>query len=241
MRYLVNISFDGTLYYGSQTQPNKRTVNNDIEMCISKILNEKIKITACSRTDKGVHANDYYFHFNTEKNLNLTSFKKSLNSLTTNEIYIKNIIEVNDDFHARFNTKSKEYLYIINTGEYIPTKRNIELEYNKEINIELLNNASSYLIGKHNFKSFTSNDEKDNYVRTIYYIKIEKHNNLVKIYISADGFLKYMVRNIIGLFLEINEGKKKEEDIPLILESLNRCTLGIKAPACGLYLNEVKY
>lgn len=241
MRYFANISFDGTNFYGTQVQPSKRTINKEIEDNISKILNEKIKIVGCSRTDRAVHANNYYFHFETEKKLDLEKFRHSLNSLTTGEIYIKNIKSVKDNFHARFDVKNKEYVYIINTKEYSPTKRNLELQYNKPLNIDLIIQASKHLIGTHNFKSFTSNNEKENYIRTINYIKIKKENGIVKIYINADGFLKYMIRNIIGLFLEINEGKKKIEDIPYILKKLDRTLLGIKVSACGLYLNKVNY
>ena len=154
---------------------------------------------------------------------------------------IKGIEKINEEFHARYNVKNKEYLYIINTGDYNPIKRNIELQYNKPISTDLLKEASTHLLGKHNFKSFTSDNDKENYIRTINYINFEIDNNIIKIYINADGFLKYMVRNIIGLFLDINEGKKNIEDIKNILESQNRETLGIKAPANGLYLNKVNY
>ncbi len=241
MRYLVNISYDGTLFYGFQIQNDFRTVEQEIEEKLSKILNKETKIIGCSRTDKGVHANDFYFHFDTEKEIDNSKLKKSLNDMLTDEIYIKSIEKVNNEFHARYNVKNKEYLYIINTGIYEPTKRNIELEYNKKINTELLKEASIYLLGTHDFKSFTSDNEKDNYIRTINYINFETDEYLLKIYINADGFLKYMVRNIIGLFLEINEGKKKIEDIKYILESKNREELGIKALPVGLYLNKVNF
>lgn len=241
MRYLVNISYDGTNFYGFQVQNDKRTIEEEIEEKLSKILNKETKIIGCSRTDKGVHANDFYFHFDSEKDLDINKIKKSLNDLTSDEIYIKGIEKINEEFHARYNVKNKEYLYIINTGDYEPTKRNIELQYNKPINTDLLKEASTHLLGKHNFKSFTSDNEKENYIRTINYINFEIDNNIIKIYINADGFLKYMVRNIIGLFLDINEGKKNIEDIKNILESQNREMLGIKASSNGLYLNKVNY
>lgn len=241
MRYLVNIKYDGTLFFGSAIQKDKRTINGELEKVLSKILNEKIKIIACSRTDKGVHAFNYFFHFDTTKIIDKKKILKSLNSLINNEIYIKSIEEVNDNFHARFNVKNKEYIYIINTGEYSPTKRNIELQYNKKINKSLIKKASKFLQGTHDFRSFTSDNEKENYVRTINYIKIKQKKEKLIIKINADGFLKYMVRNIIGLFLELNEGKKILEEIPNILESKNRQYLGIKAPGVGLYLNKVNY
>lgn len=241
MRYLCSCSYDGLQYYGSAKQPQKRTICGSLEEEISKILNKKTTITACSRTDKGVHANIFYFHFDTDKKIDTNKFKNSLNKLTPEDINIHTLEEVKEDFHARYNVKTKEYKYIINEGKYSVTKRNYELEYNKPIKLKQIKKAAKYLIGKHNFKSFTSDDEKENYIRTIKYIKIEKKDEIINIYICADGFLKYMVRNIIGLFLEINEGKKKIEDIPKILESENRTTLGIKAKPNGLYLNKVNY
>lgn len=241
MRYLVNMCYDGTDYYGFQIQRDKKTIQGELEKILSKILNENVSIVGCSRTDKGVHANDYYFHFETLKEIDLGKLTKSLNSLLDDSIYIKNIKEVDNEFHARYSVKDKEYLYVINTGEYCPTRRNIELEYNKCIDVKLLKEASKYLIGKHDFKSFTSDSEKDNYVRTINYIKFEEKNEILNIYLNADGFLKYMVRNIIGLFLELNDGKKNLTDIEGILESKDRTMLGVSAPSVGLYLNKVNY
>ncbi len=241
MRYLVNIKYDGASFFGFQIQNNKRTVEGDITKALTKILNEEVKIVGCSRTDRKVHANDFYFHFDTIKELDTVKLKKSLNDLTEDDIYIISVKTISEEVHARYSVKSKEYKYIISTGEYEPTKRNYVLQYCKPIDIVLLSKASSLLEGEHDFKSFTSDNEKENTIRTINYICIEKVNNIVNIYISADGFLKYMIRNIIGLLLEINEGKKKIEDIENILLSKDRTKLGICASPEGLYLNKVEY
>ena len=117
---------------------------------------------------------------------------------------------------------------------------NILLEYNKNIDVSKLEKASNYLIGTHDFKSFTS-DERENTIRTINYIKFEKDKDILKIRINGDGFLKYMIRNIVGLFLEINEGIKSVSDVSKILESKDRTRLGKKTESSGLYLNEVNY
>ena len=241
MRYLCEISYDGYLFYGFQRQKDKRTVCSLVEEVLSKVLNENILITGASRTDRGVHANSFYFHFDCEKVLDTEKLKVSLNKLISNDIYFKNITIVNEDFHARYSVKSKEYVYVINMGEYNPTRRNYELEYNKKINIKLLKKASKYLVGEHDFKSFTSDSMGKNTVRRINYIKFKKNKELLIISIEANGFLKYMIRNIIGLFLEINENKKTPIMTKEILESKDRTKLGIKAPASGLYLNKIKY
>lgn len=241
MRYLCEISYDGYLFYGFQRQKDKRTVCSLVEEELRKVLNENILIVGASRTDRGVHANSFYFHFDCEKVLDTEKLKVSLNKLISNDIYFKNITIVNEDFHARYSVKSKEYVYVINMGEYNPTRRNYELEYNKKINIKLLKKASKYLVGEHDFKSFTSDSMGKNTVRRVNYIKFKKNKNLLIISIEANGFLKYMIRNIIGLFLEINENKKTPIMTKEILESKDRTKLGIKAPSSGLYLNKIKY
>lgn len=241
MRYLCEISYDGYLFYGFQRQKDKRTVCSLVEEVLRKVLNENILIVGASRTDRGVHANSFYFHFDCEKVLDTEKLKVSLNKLISNDIYFKNITIVNEDFHARYSVKSKEYVYVINMGEYNPTRRNYELEYNKKINIKLLKKASKYLVGEHDFKSFTSDSMGKNTVRRINYIKFKKNKELLIISIEANGFLKYMIRNIIGLFLEINENKKTPIMTKEILESKDRTKLGIKAPSSGLYLNKIKY
>lgn len=241
MRYLCEISYDGYLFYGFQRQKDKRTVCSLVEEVLRKVLNENILIVGASRTDRGVHANSFYFHFDCEKVLDTEKLKISLNKLISNDIYFKNITIVNEDFHARYSVKSKEYVYVINMGEYNPTRRNYELEYNKKINIKLLKKASKYLVGEHDFKSFTSDSMGKNTIRRINYIKFKKNKELLIISIEANGFLKYMIRNIIGLFLEINENKKTPIMTKEILESKDRTKLGIKAPSSGLYLNKIKY
>lgn len=241
MRYLCEISYDGYLFYGFQRQKDKRTVCSLVEEVLRKVLNENILIVGASRTDRGVHANSFYFHFDCEKVLDTEKLKVSLNKLISNDIYFKNITIVNEDFHARYSVKSKEYVYVINMGEYNPTRRNYELEYNKKINIKLLKKASKYLVGEHDFKSFTSDSMGKNTIRRVNYIKFKKNKELLIISIEANGFLKYMIRNIIGLFLEINENKKTPIMTKEILESKDRTKLGIKAPSSGLYLNKIKY
>lgn len=241
MRYLVNMKYDGTLFYGFQIQDNERTIEGEITTTLSKIFNSDIKVVGCSRTDRGVHANNYYLHFDSDKKVDEIKLKKSLNDLTSEDIYIKNVKVVNEEFHARYSVKNKEYVYLINTLEYDPTKRNIEYQYCKPIDIETIIKASKYLIGEKDFRSFTSDNEKENTIRIINYINIENVNGIVKVYVNGNGFLKYMVRNIVGLFLDINEGKIKIEDIENIITSKDRTKLGMCAPACGLYLNRVNY
>lgn len=240
MKYLLNLSYDGSVFYGFQSQKDKNTVCNELASALSKIFNEKIKVTGASRTDKGVHAYNQYAHFEA-KEMNLNKLKHSINSLINDSIYVKKITKVNDNFSARYDVKSKEYLYKINTGEYNPIEKDYVLQYNKKINKSLLKKACKLISGTHNFKSFTSDNTKENYVRTIDYIKIKKEKNYVYIYIKAKGFLRYMIRIIVGLLLEINEGKKKISDINNIFKSEDRRVNGLTISAVGLYLNKIRY
>lgn len=241
MRYKVVIKYDGTNYYGFQKQKDKITIQSELERVLSKIFNESINITGCSRTDKKVHANYFVFHFDSDKEKNTSKLMISMNKLLPEDIYVKDVNVVGNLFHARYSVVSKKYMYVINMEEFDPVTRNIILQYGKKIDINLLKEASKYLIGKHDFKSFTSDNEKESTIRTINYINFEIDKNLCKIYISGDGFLKYMVRNIVGLFLEINDGIKSVNDVNKVLESKDRTKLGKKALPNGLYLEEVIY
>ena len=241
MRYLMTFSYDGTNYNGYQKQPNKNTIQDNIETSLSKIFNSKINIIASGRTDKGVHAINQKAHFDA-KEIDIGKLKNSLNKLINDDIYIKDIKKVKDDFHARFNVKEKEYVYRINLGEYNPLDRNYIYQYNKELNIKKMEKASKYFIGTHNFKSLTkASKDIDSYERTIYSIKFKEKNNILEIAFKGNGFLRYMVRNMVGLLLEIGSNKREVVSVLSILEAENRTASGITAPASGLYLKNVKY
>ena len=240
MRYLMNITYDGSKFYGYQIQKNKTTIEGEIEKALSKILNQNINTIGASRTDKSVHAINQYCHFDYDKELNIKKLTNSLNKLINDGIYIKKIKKVNDSFHARYDVKGKEYIYKINMGEYNPIEKDYVLQYNKSINKELLNNFIILMNGKHNFRSFTSDKDKDNYERDLE-LSYKIQNHILFLKFKSTGFLRYMIRNIVGLLLDINDGKKKLDDIKYIFDSKNRCSLGKCISGCGLYLNKIEY
>ena len=240
MRYLINMSYKGTRFYGYQIQNDDITIEGEVERVLSKIFNKSVNTIASSRTDKGVHAYNQYCHFDIDKEINTNSLKTSMNKLIDDDIYIKDITKVSDDFHSRYSVKSKEYIYKINMGEYNPIEKDIVLQYNKHIDEVLIKDFISLMSGKHDFKSFTSDKDKDNYERDLLMdYKVEK--DILYLYFKSSGFLRYMIRNIVGLLLEINSGKKELSDIKYIFDSKDRCTLGACAPSNGLYLNKVEY
>ncbi len=240
MKYLINLSYNGNEFYGYQIQKNKITVEGELEKCLSKILNEKINTIGASRTDKKVHALNQYCTFITNKKPNLNKLKHSLNSIINNNIYIKKIKKVNDEFNVRNNVLYKKYIYKINIGEYNPIDKDYVYQYNKPIKKELINSFIEKINGEHNFRSFTSDKDNNNYIRNVI-ITYKISNKILYLSFESSGFLRYMIRNIVGLLLDINEGKKRVEDIEKIFNIMNRSSLGTCAPGEGLYLREIKY
>ncbi len=237
----MTFSYDGTLYSGYQKQNDKSSIQEEIERVLSKIFNEKTKISSSGRTDSGVHALNQTAHFDTSKKIDVDKLRHSINSLMKKDIYIKKIKKVSNNFHARYNVKKKEYIYKINIGEYNPIQRNYVYQYNKYLDIESMKKAINLFLGEHDFKSFSTDTLDKDTIRTIYNVKITKNKNEITISFIGNGFLRYMVRNMVGLLIEIGSGKREYNCVTNILEAKDRTKSGIKAPSCGLYLKSVKY
>ena len=246
MRYFISFSYDGSKYKGYQKQPRMKTIQGELEKALKKInSNKKVNVCATGRTDAGVHALNQKAHFDLLNNVPVDKLRNSLNSLLPDDIYVKGIVIVEDTFHARFNAKAKEYIYKINLGTYNPIEKDYVYQYNKKLDINEMSRALKYIEGRHDFRSFVKVDEeKDNYEREIIQTSIirdPKNINLITISILGTGFMRYMVRNIVGLLIEIGSGKRKSEDVIQILESKDRKESGVCAKACGLYLKDVYY
>lgn len=242
----MTFSYDGSKYSGYQKQPKKKTIQSELEKALKQINGGKdVSLVASGRTDAGVHAYNQRAHFDMDTNIPASKIKQGVNSLIPDDIYVKNIFEVEENFHARFNVKAKEYIYKINMGPYNPIEKDYIYQYNKKLDISEMERALKYLEGTHDFSSFVKIDEeKDNYVRTIVQTSLTreiKNVNQITISILGTGFMRYMVRNIVGMLIEIGEGKHKSEEIIQILKAKDRTKAGICAPACGLYLNDVYY
>ncbi len=240
MKYLINLSYDGSKFYGYQIQNNKITVEGEIENILSKIFNEKINTIGASRTDKGVHAFNQYCHFESCKYINPKKLMYSMNKMINRSIYIKSIKKVSESFNSRYDVIKKEYIYKINLGEYNPIEKDYILQYNKSISIELLDSFCENMSGIHNFKSFTSDTDKTNYEKNLV-IDYKISKKVLYLRFESTGFLRYMIRNIVGLLIEINDSKKKISDINIIFNSMNRESLGKCALPNGLYLNKILY
>ena len=246
MRYLITFSYDGSEFAGYQKQPRKRTIQGVFEEALKEINDNKaVSLCASGRTDAGVHALNQKAHFDLNVKITPDKLYRALNSLLPDDIYVRKVDSVSDNFHARFNAIGKEYIYKINMGEYNPIERNYVFQYCHKLDIVAMERAISYFEGEHNFKSFTkANDEIVDYVRKISQTSIvrdSKNLNMLVITFVGTGFMRYMVRNMVGLLIEIGEGKRKPEDVMEILKQENRIFAGKTAPACGLYLRNVFY
>lgn len=246
MRYLIKFSYDGSNYKGYQIQPDHRTIQEELETALKKVNNNIHRsIHSTGRTDKGVHAKEQYAHFDLDITITTHKLKRALNSNLPDDIHIIEAYEVNDNYHARYQVSEKEYNYYINLGEYNPIERNYVFQYNYKLNIENIRKAITYFIGTHDFRAFaTDSKNKENCVRTISYAAIEqdKEDNKKYIFIfKGNGFLRYQVRNMVGILIKVGEGKIEPKIVKTILESKNRNKLGATAPAEGLYLKKVTF
>lgn len=242
----MTFAYDGSNYKGYQKQPKAKTIQSELEKVLSKLNGDKkVEIHASGRTDAHVHALAQKAHFDLEKEMDVDKLKHSLNSLLPGDIYVKMIEPVSDTFHARYHVKAKEYIYKLNMGEYDPIEREYVCQYNKRLDVVEMERALKYLEGEHDFKSFTkADDEHEDYVRRIVQTSIVRDpRNINKITISflGTGFLRYMVRNMVGTLIEIGEGKKKSEEIIEILNAKDRRKAGLTADPEGLYLKDVFY
>lgn len=243
MRYRIDFSYDGTNFSGYQVQPNLRTVEGCLEKAISYLNKQTFtKVVSSGRTDKGVHAINQVAHFDLNIDNTIDKIKRGLNSNLPDDIHINRVVEVNDNFHARYSVKKKEYIYKINLGEYNPLDRNYIFQYNKELDIDAMKEAIKYFEGTHDFTSFVSSEDiRENKVRTIYKTNIKRNKDILEISFIGNGFMKYQVRNMVGLLLTIGEHKKDITQVESIINNKNRSQRFKTADACGLYLKKVWY
>ena len=243
MRYLITFSYDGTNYSGYQKQRGYKTIQEEMEKALSFINDgKKTTITSSGRTDKGVHALCQKAHVDISVNITEYKLKRAMNSNLPKDIHVISTLKVDDNFHARYMVKEKEYKYYLNMGEYNPLERNYVYQYGKKLNIDKMREAIKYFLGTHSFKSFTpAKDIRENYIRTINYVDINQIGDIICFTFRGNGFIKYQIRNMVGYLIKVGAGKKKGEDIPKILEKEDRRFASITAHPEGLFLTDVKY
>lgn len=250
------IQYDGTNYKGWQIQTNYRhlTIQGVLQEAIFKLTGHYSKVIAAGRTDAGVHAISQVVSFKTTSTLDSRTIQRALNAMLPYDIRIQDIIEKDIDFHPRYDAKSKKYSYLI-SNSYLASPFLARYTWNISYNldIEAMMVSLKCLIGKHDFSSFRgSGCGAKTTLRTIYSISLENFDkidfmtfplegNFLKISIEADGFLRHMVRNIVGTTVEIGRKRLLPEDMQRILYSIDRRLAGMTAPARGLYLEKIDY
>lgn len=241
-RYLIDFSYSGANFSGYQKQPGKRTVQDEIEKVLSSINNNSVKLTSSGRTDALVNAIHQKAHFDLDKKIGAYKLSGALNSYLPDDIYVNSVRKVDNLFHARYMVKSKTYEYLINTGDYNPLLRTHVYQYCKPLNIRKMKKAVKYFIGKHDFTTFVSaEDKKEDKVREIYDASVDEKEGIIKITFKGSGFLKYQVRNMVGTLIKIGEEKVLPDIILSLLEKKDRKCAFLCAPAQGLTLTDVKY
>ncbi len=241
--FKVTMSFRGTNYHGFQRQPDLKTVQGTVEDAVFKLLGERVTINGCSRTDAGVHANCFVFNVALQTEISPRGVIFGLNGVLPPDISVLDCEIVPDDFHARFDCKGKEYVYIIHNSE-IKSPFYADTAYRSwyPIDADKLNRACKDFIGTHDFKSFCATAcDKEITVRTIFDFSVTREGDIIKFTVSGDGFLYNMVRIMVGTLLFINDDKLPADSIPQIIASLNRTKAGKTVPPQGLYLNKVFY
>lgn len=240
---LLTLRYNGTNFHGWQIQPNGDTVQQELCSALKKISGNDENIIGCSRTDAGVHANMFCCNVRTECSVPAEKIPDALNFYLPSEIAIYDCKEVDYGFHARYNCKGKEYIYLIYNGKYRnPFYENKAMFYPYRIDAEMLNSQAKAFKGIHDFSAFCSaGTEVTDKVREIYNCSVERNGDLIEIRVSGNGFLYNTVRIIVGTLLDIQRGKIGKDSIPSIIESKNRDNAGATAVPDGLYLNKVFY
>ncbi len=242
--YKITIQYDGTRYKGWQVQKSTdMTIQGKIQDVLTTMAGQEIEIIGSGRTDAGVHSEGQVANFYMPAHFDAKEILKYLNHYLPMDIAVTDIEEVDDRFHSRFNATSKTYVYRIHTST-IPNvfERKYMYTYTEELDINKMRQAASLMIGTHDFKAFCGNKKmKKSTVRTVTDIRIEELENEIRISYTGDGFLQQMIRIMTGTLIEVGNGAKHPDEIPVILESKVRENAGFTVPANGLILKCVQF
>ena len=245
MRIALCVEYNGCNYFGWQKQKihKEKTIQYHVDKAISKVADEKVNTICAGRTDTGVHALGQIIHFDTTKKRLDYKWLNGINSNLPDDIYIKSIKHVDEEFHARYSAIDRTYSYII-LNQNNPSTHLLEnvLHFNQEINLTKIRSSFKYLKGTKDFSAFRSSGcSSKNPIKKIKKITIKKNNNFIIIEITADSFLYHMVRNIIGILLDIGISKYEPEYMKVLINSLDRKKCGKMVSASGLYLQKISY
>jgi tRNA pseudouridine38-40 synthase len=241
MRYFIKLAYNGTNFHGWQSQPNATSVQETLEKGLSLLLKHKIELVAAGRTDAGVHAKEMFAHFDCEEKIDSTTLVTKLNSFLPKDIVIYAVFAVHDEAHARFDATERTYEYHIHTTKdaFI---HDLSWYHYYPLSIEKMNEAAFILKEYTDFECFSKvNTDVFTFNCKIKNAHWQQKGNTLVFTITADRFLRNMVRAIVGTMINIGQGKMEPEQLHEIIASKNRSQAGFSAPAHGLYLTEIKY
>ena len=241
MRYFIEIAYNGTLYFGWQRQPNALSVQQVLEEAMSVFLRTPITVFAAGRTDAGVHARQLFAHFDFAELENIPETLYRINALLPSDISISSIKKVTDQAHARFNATTRSYEYQIELSKN-PFTTTLAHQIHKKPDLLLMNKAASMLLGRQDFQCFSrSNTQVNTFFCDVTMARWELQGSTLLFSITADRFLRNMVRAIVGTLLNVGFEKTSLEELSVIIDSKDRSSAGSSAPAKGLYLTKVSY
>ncbi|AME09057.1 MULTISPECIES: tRNA pseudouridine(38-40) synthase TruA [Gemella] len=246
MRVVLLCRYDGSGYHGFQIQPNNNTVQAEIEQSLKKIHKKDVRIYMSGRTDSKVHAYGQVLHFDSDLNISGEAWKRAINANLPKDIRIVSAMLTDNDFHVRYNSIKKTYLYKLYIGKEVdPLLINYVGHQPFRFDLEKAQSTIQYFLGEHDFTSFCSkNSSVEDKVRTIYDFSIERdslNDNIINFEITGNGFLYNMVRIIVGTIINVANGKYEAEYIEEIFKKQDRQFAGARADAQGLYLKCVEY
>ena len=241
----ICIAYNGTAYHGWQRQNNNITVQQLVENCMSRIMNQRITAHGCSRTDAGVHAREFFLNARTDSVIPCPGLMRAMNKMLPDDIAVLSCEDAGEDFHARFSAHGKEYIYLVNNAAHKDVfGSDLALFYPYRLDEKRLDSAAKLFVGTHDFAAFCKAEAKEHLkttVRTVFDFTVTRSGDTVSFTVSGDGFLHNMVRIMVGTLIYVNEGKRTEADIARSLETGARTDAGVTIPPHGLYLNKVIY
>jgi tRNA pseudouridine38-40 synthase len=240
-RYFIKLAYNGAPFNGWQIQPDAPTVQEEIESALAKVFQEKMGVVGCGRTDSGVHASQFFAHFETDKQFDLESMAFKLNCMISREIAIEKIYPVSPEMHARFSATARTYHYFINQ-----VKDAFEFEkswfMHSKLDVGAMNEACKHLIGKQDFTSFSKlHTQTKTNICTVTAASWEQNGSNLMFTITADRFLHNMVRAIVGTTIQVGKGKLSEAGFKDVIASKSRQNAGASVPGQGLFLARIQY
>lgn len=245
-RLLLGLEYDGSDFCGWQLQDDRRSVQGVVEQAIAKITQETVRISGAGRTDAGVHARGQCAHFDTETRLSPLELRRALNAVLPDDVAVTRVAAVSPDFHARNSALEKGYDYrILRAATASPLRRRQTWHLRGRLDLEAMRAAARSLLGEHDFAAFRGAaggaDPDQGTVRTLRRLEIRAQDDEVRVRAEARGFLRYMVRNLVGTLVEVAQGRRGPEDPARVLASRDRSQAAPAAPAHGLCLLAVRY